>query len=221
MKKTIHFAILGLIILTTTGTRCRTDNCADNCGYFNDVDPEFKRFWWFNKGSQWVYTLNANPNITDTITVLSTVVDQAYACQTNGMPPCSYSYKVLLQHSNMNYFTNLSKSKPSIDEIRFQYFGSNVIYLGSGNNKSYIVDGGNLLSFYKNNDEIYAPLDTFSIQSWNKKYYNIQHIGVQRDTSIFLPKTLLHTFWSKDIGLVKYYIKGGYLWELKDYEIIK
>lgn len=106
--KTLLFAV-GACLLLAAGCR-KAAPAPSECAQLQRAPAEFLAYWYFPKGSYWVYQKRgAQPVEVDTVTVIGTRVRVLSPdATTYGLPTCTELYDYTLWHSNRRYFRGFS-----------------------------------------------------------------------------------------------------------------
>jgi hypothetical protein len=102
IKPILLFVLAGVLM---AGASCKDKNIACKTSELVEAPPEFLKYWYFPKGSYWIYKLQDTTGVYDTVRVVKNeithfepydhVMDQV---------PCSNRYNTYWQHSNEVYF---------------------------------------------------------------------------------------------------------------------
>lgn len=102
----MKFAFFGLVPagLLLWASSCITDNCGvKNCNFRVSPDPAFQQYWNFDSGTFWVYCLNGDTQIRDTIRVVRRKLTASGPCKATGPAPCQQGFTINAIHSNRLY----------------------------------------------------------------------------------------------------------------------
>lgn len=223
MKTKQYFiAILSLFLFACGGDAkllCKEDELVE-------APPEFLRYWYFPKGSWWVYQLQDTVGVYDTMRVVS---DYKRYCNRDGandsdcdQEPCTWMYSNTWEHSNYTFFGGNKQFPP-------QNFNSSY-YLGS----YWTTQGGS--DYLKVYPPPYLFVSPFTI---GEKYMGNNEIisedSVQTPAGLFvrtlhiIPDKLAmdsttsdyvkHLYLTPDVGVVKWHYTHNKVWELIAYDV--
>jgi hypothetical protein len=100
-----------------------------NCVVFQDLSDEMKSYIDFKKDDFWVYQLQQDTNIYDTLTCTNLGIldiDCRGATFNTNSQSCTKSYELSLRHSNQTYFPhfNMKVDEPGVEKIYAENWGT-------------------------------------------------------------------------------------------------
>jgi len=216
----MHIPIFSAILLIVIGFGCRKNNC--NCdNSYKKIPENVKEWFWFGEGSQWVYQLEEDTAVRDTVTLVfkwDGTSNKFCDSDVAGAQGCSEILTVTLQHSNAKYYPNFgSDSSIGANEL-IRCFTSH----GGGELIEYEYMGGVVIGFpLKVNDYYgrYTLKDSYQAYKLNSFIYNDVFHSSETDVS---GNIIGNEVWqTKGIGLIKIKrIKPIQNWELVYYKIL-
>lgn len=110
---TYHSTLLRLLVagIMLSLPACKKQPAVTECPQITRAPQAFLDYWYFPKGSFWVYRLRgSNPVVYDTMRV--TRADEShttYYSDGDASEPCIQNYQAYVTHSNMTYFPGTGK----------------------------------------------------------------------------------------------------------------
>ncbi len=194
-----------------------------------EAPPEFLRYWYFPKGSWWVYQLQDTVGVYDTMRVVS---DYKRYCNRDGasdidcdQAPCTWMYSNTWEHSNDSYF-RVGGGCPEKGTNYFSsyYFGSYWITQSSGRCfPSYVPEYPIKYPFivgekYMGNNQILSE-ETMTIagEVFPKTIHIIPDYGGVIDTvQAYFVKSI---YLCPTVGVIKWQYSHSGTWELIAYDV--
>ncbi len=211
-SKKIPIIIFYIFVLTA----CRKEE-------FFFIGEEFKSYTLFPIGTYWVYE-NQSSMFRDTMTVVDTSFRFGHAVESN-----LYYQKVIIDY-NTKYsgkargLLYMSSGHNNCSSLSFaRIFNSEEIDSSQIDNKLILnnrffccCDTGTLL--YEYNDKFTEVLDTMLIE--NKLYFDVMVFDWKITNPILLDShAVMKSYFAKNVGLIKWELYNGDIWEIVDYKI--
>ncbi|MBX7241796.1 MAG: hypothetical protein K1X92_08610 [Bacteroidia bacterium] len=190
-----------------------------------EAPPEFLRYWYFPKGSWWVYQLQDTVGVYDTMCVVS---DYKRYCNRDGasdpdcdQAPCTWMYSNTWRHSDTTFFYWNPNYLPEHYNSSYN-LGNYWVVQGGGGGGTYAPPYPFVYPFtigekYMGNNEIVSE---DSIETPVGVFARTLHIipdKFQLDSTI--NKYVQHLYISPDVGVVKWHYTHHRVWELIAYDV--
>ena len=224
MRATRTFLML-LALLPMLSNRCRKEVPPRSwpCETIEQAPQAFLNYWYFPPGSWWVYRLQGDTAVTDTVRV--DYHDSSYhknSTHMRGVLPCQWYYGHSLLHSNKEFFPD-SGGYDGRESIDAQYIG----------NKSWALSHGASCNLYPYEHFLHYPFVVGDIYAHSQRLISIDTLITPAGT---FDSTLLITqqieqqdstlgrikrelYLSKGVGITKVKFTGPETWELISYHI--
>lgn len=199
------------------------------CKEFAEAPQEFLDYWFFPKGSFWVYKLDSSADIYDTVVVDISNAGRGVTDPEAGIyEGCGMVYWTSLTHSDTIFHTPPKKDIAFRSKSNFRtYYGKTTgswsLYDEGGDGK-YLMAGD--LFWYPFKDGEIAEGNSTDIKFNGLITFESSKFGVL-DSTIFLSTTIKfynsrhfkEMYIAKNIGIVKIKYNSGEVWELVGYKI--
>lgn len=161
MRTTLNIIIFLFIGLSLQN--CGND-CDADCTEIKEAPKEFLDYWYFPKGSWWVYQLqDSTQKVFDTVTLAGmeeNYSDVEIGCFDNNYEPCIKRYDAYFEHANKEYYS------PSTEEFGGELF--QCLY-NSSNSKWYLLQVAVTRKLHSYETFVLYPFDTLDTYAYGGK----------------------------------------------------
>jgi|GEM_PF-2049869 len=225
--KAKHSMFLAFILVSMT---CVFFGCGDtdppcDCEEFQDISDEMKGYVDFSKGDYWVYQLEQDTAIRDTLTCTNKrILDNKCASSqiiSGNANPCSKIYELVLSHSNKQLFPSRSSTNDA---------GSEKIYVEQQPNSTIYSIKRSVKDLSSSGEQFHLPgIDPGIYRkegSYNYTASNIDCVNINNITykSIVFSNLLIKDdflcdslYLKENVGILRYTSTPTQTWELFKY----